>query len=147
MPVHRPHHRVVRTIPVLWIALLAAICCAAASAAVSSSQAPALKGRRPTLAGTWSGSYQGAFSGTFTLHWTRSGSHLSGTISLSNPSWEIRHQRQRARQRAHIRSRRSGRDLHGHRVGQVHVGQVQDTERRRQLERAQDLLMNRASSA
>jgi hypothetical protein len=85
MPVHGPHHRVVRTIPVLWIAVLAAICCAAASAAVSSSQAPALKGRRPALAGTWSGSYHGAFAGTFTLHWTRSGSHLSGSITLSNP--------------------------------------------------------------
>ena len=85
MPVHRRHHRVVRTIPVLWIAVLAAICCAAASAAVSSSQAPALKGRRPTLGGTWSGSYHGAFSGTFTLRWTKTGSRLSGTIALSNP--------------------------------------------------------------
>jgi hypothetical protein len=85
MSVHRLRHRVARTIPVLWIAVLAAICCAAASASVSSSQARSLKGRRIVLAGTWSGSYHGAFAGTFTLHWTRSGSHLSGTISLSNP--------------------------------------------------------------
>lgn len=38
------------------------------------------------LAGTWSGHYSGAFSGSFTLHWTQSGSKLSGTITLSNPS-------------------------------------------------------------
>jgi hypothetical protein len=38
------------------------------------------------LAGKWSGKYGGAFSGTFTLHWTQSGSKLSGSIALSNPS-------------------------------------------------------------
>ena len=85
MPAHRRDHRAMRTIPVLWIAVLAAICATAASAAVSSSQAPALQGRRPTLAGTWSGSYHGAFSGTFTLRWAKSGSRLTGTIALSNP--------------------------------------------------------------
>jgi hypothetical protein len=36
-----------------------------------------------SLAGTWSGKYSGAFSGTFTLHWTQSGSELTGTITLS----------------------------------------------------------------
>jgi hypothetical protein len=40
---------------------------------------------RASFAGTWSGSYHGAFTGTFTLHWTQTGSRLSGTITLSNP--------------------------------------------------------------
>jgi hypothetical protein len=35
------------------------------------------------LSGSWSGKYRGAYHGTFTLHWTQSGSKLSGTISLS----------------------------------------------------------------
>ena len=35
------------------------------------------------LSGTWSGKYSGAFHGTFTLHWTQTGSKLSGTINLS----------------------------------------------------------------
>ena len=39
-----------------------------------------------SIAGKWSGKYSGAFSGTFKLHWTRSGSTLSGSITLSNPS-------------------------------------------------------------
>jgi hypothetical protein len=39
-----------------------------------------------SIAGTWSGQYSGAFSGTFTLTWTQSGSRLSGSITLSNPS-------------------------------------------------------------
>jgi hypothetical protein len=42
--------------------------------------------KHASMAGTWSGRYSGAFSGTFTLHWTQSGSHLNGTITLSNPS-------------------------------------------------------------
>jgi hypothetical protein len=40
------------------------------------------------LSGTWSGTYGGAYHGTFTLHWTQSGSKLSGTIKLSNPNSE-----------------------------------------------------------
>ena len=39
-----------------------------------------------TLAGTWSGQYSGGYNGTFTLHWTQSGSKLTGTIKLSQPS-------------------------------------------------------------
>jgi hypothetical protein len=38
------------------------------------------------LSGTWLGQYSGAFQGTFTLDWQQSGSDLSGTIKLSNPS-------------------------------------------------------------
>jgi len=39
-----------------------------------------------TLSGTWSGQYSGGYNGTFTLHWTQSGSKLTGTIKLSQPS-------------------------------------------------------------
>ena len=38
------------------------------------------------LSGTWSGQYSGGYNGTFTLHWTQSGSQLTGTIKLSQPS-------------------------------------------------------------
>ena len=38
------------------------------------------------LSGTWSGQYSGGYNGTFTLHWTQSGSKLTGTIKLSQPS-------------------------------------------------------------
>ncbi len=37
------------------------------------------------LSGTWSGHYSGAFDGTFTVRWRQSGSHLHGTIHLSDP--------------------------------------------------------------
>ena len=37
-----------------------------------------------SLTGTWSGRYGGAYHGTFTLHWTQSGSRLTGTIKLSS---------------------------------------------------------------
>ena len=38
------------------------------------------------LSGTWLGQYGGASQGTFTLIWAQSGSKLSGTIKISNPS-------------------------------------------------------------
>jgi hypothetical protein len=38
------------------------------------------------LSGTWSGQYSGGYNGTFVLHWTQSGSKLTGTIKLSQPS-------------------------------------------------------------
>jgi hypothetical protein len=41
---------------------------------------------KSSLTGTWSGSYSGTYSGTFTLKWKQSGSKLSGSITLSNPS-------------------------------------------------------------
>jgi hypothetical protein len=62
---------------VLWLTALLAICSGSTAIAASSS--------KPHLAGTWSGHYSGAYSGTFTLHWTQSGSKLSGSITLSNP--------------------------------------------------------------
>ena len=63
--------------------LLMATTASTASAAVNPSKP---QPKHTSLAGTWSGHYSGAFSGTFTLHWTRSGSHLNGSITLSNPS-------------------------------------------------------------
>lgn len=44
---------------------------------------------KPSLSGTWSGSYSGRYSGTFTLHWTQSGSHLAGSITLSSGTYTI----------------------------------------------------------
>ena len=39
------------------------------------------------LGGTWSGNYTGSrFSGSFTLKWTQSGTKLSGSLKLSDPS-------------------------------------------------------------
>jgi hypothetical protein len=80
MRVYPLHRRIRFVIPVLSAATLLVVCCSGttAVAAVSSS--------RTHLAGTWSGKYSGAFAGRFTLHWTQSGSKLSGSITLSNPS-------------------------------------------------------------
>ena len=80
MHVHPRRRRVRGAIPVLSVAALLALCCGvtAASAGATSPQA--------RLAGTWSGTYSGAFSGRFTLHWTQTGSRLSGSITLSSPS-------------------------------------------------------------
>jgi len=39
------------------------------------------------LGGTWSGNYHGSrFSGSFTLNWTQTGTKLSGSLKLSDPS-------------------------------------------------------------
>jgi hypothetical protein len=70
-------------------AVLAAVAVLGAASVASAAPAAGQKSppkHRSTLAGTWSGKYSGAFSGTFTLHWTRSGSSLTGSITLSNPS-------------------------------------------------------------
>ena len=44
-----------------------------------------IKKAASTLSGTWLGQYSGGYNGTFTLHWTQSGSKLTGTITLSQP--------------------------------------------------------------
>ena len=36
------------------------------------------------LSGKWSGNYSGSYNGTFKLSWHQSGSHLRGTITISN---------------------------------------------------------------
>ena len=65
------------------VAALGATSVANAAPAANQTHAPKHKS---TLAGTWSGKYNGAFNGTFTLHWTQSGTGLSGSITLSSPS-------------------------------------------------------------
>lgn len=65
-------------IPVASVALVLAVTVGTAAKASAASS--------PSLAGTWTGKYGGAFSGTFRLHWTQSGSKLTGTITLSYPS-------------------------------------------------------------
>ncbi len=67
-----------RRIP-LSVAVLGAVVLLAAAGAQGSS-------RPLQLGGTWSGKYSGAVSGTFTLKWTETGSILSGSITLSQPS-------------------------------------------------------------
>jgi hypothetical protein len=66
------------------------ICCGNSIATAASSPTASASGSKvraaDSLSGTWSGKYGGAYHGTFTLHWTQSGSRLSGTIKLSNSS-------------------------------------------------------------
>lgn len=87
--------RISWAIPILSIAALLVVCCGTATAAVAGSAShlsahqrsvQRATPKRSPLAGTWSGKYSGAFSGSFTLHWKLSGSILSGSITLSNPS-------------------------------------------------------------
>ena len=82
-----------RRLPLLSLALAVSaaltICCGNSIAAAASSPTASASNVRAAvgpLSGTWSGRYSGAYHGTFTLHWTQSGSQLSGTIKLSNPS-------------------------------------------------------------
>ena len=82
MHIRSLQNRIARVIPVLSLALLLAPCCSSTSIAAKSQRGTV----RPSLAGTWSGKYSGAFSGTFKLHWKKTGSTLSGLITLSNPS-------------------------------------------------------------
>lgn len=48
-------------------------------------KAASVKKATSALSGKWSGSYSGAYNGTFKLSWHQSGSHLHGTITISNP--------------------------------------------------------------
>lgn len=73
-------HRILRMIPVLSVAALAAVYSSTSIAAGTSSSTT------PKLAGTWSGKYSGAYSGTFTLRWKQTRSRLTGSIRLSNPA-------------------------------------------------------------
>jgi hypothetical protein len=79
-----------RVISVLGIAALLAVCGrATAIAALKSTpthHTHSTSLATTSLAGAWSGHYSGAISGTFTLHWTQSGSSLTGSITLSSPS-------------------------------------------------------------
>jgi len=71
-------HVRLRRLPVVWIAVVAALCCTATAVA-------ALSASRPQLGGKWTGSYGGAVSGSFTLTWKERGTTLTGSITLSNP--------------------------------------------------------------
>jgi len=84
-----------RRLPLLSLALpisaAIAICSSNAIAIAASSPAAGVSAAKVRaaagpLSGTWSGRYSGAYHGTFTLHWTQSGSRLSGTIKLSTAS-------------------------------------------------------------
>ncbi|HZT91110.1 MAG TPA: hypothetical protein VFA05_03635 [Gaiellaceae bacterium] len=79
---HRLRRRTPSAVAVLCVVLVG--CCAAS--ALAAPQPSAARKPRISLAGTWSGHYGGAYTGTFRLHWTQSGSHLGGSITLSNPS-------------------------------------------------------------
>jgi hypothetical protein len=63
-----------------------AVCCSSSVASAAGVTASQGRASRNPLTGTWSGRYTGAYHGSFTLHWTQSGSKLSGTIHLSNPN-------------------------------------------------------------
>jgi len=52
----------------------------ATKAAASNPKAPG------ALSGRWSGHYSGSYNGTFTVRWHQSGTHLHGTIHISNPA-------------------------------------------------------------
>lgn len=89
MGTHSPRRRSALMIFVLLVAAATAIFASGSAIAATKS-----RHHRPhhhhkhkrSLSGKWSGSYSGRYSGTFTLHWTQSGSHLSGSITLSEPS-------------------------------------------------------------
>jgi hypothetical protein len=84
-----------RRLPLLSLALPVSaaitICCSnaiaiAASSPTGGASAAQVRAAAGPLSGTWSGKYSGAYHGTFTLHWTQTGSRLSGTIKLSTAS-------------------------------------------------------------
>lgn len=73
--------------PAVAAAAIVAVCFAVAVAPAGAKSKPTKRHHvTSAMSGVWSGQYGGAFSGTFVLHWTQSGSSLSGTIKLSNPS-------------------------------------------------------------
>jgi hypothetical protein len=79
-----------RRLPLLSLALpvfaAITICCSNAIATAASPSGNNVRAVVDSLSGTWSGKYSGAYHGTFTLHWTQTGSRLSGTIKLSTAS-------------------------------------------------------------
>ncbi len=54
--------------------------------AAASPSKPASGQANGPLSGTWNGTYGGSYTGTFHLTWHQSGTHLHGTIMISNPS-------------------------------------------------------------
>ena len=80
---HRP--RLDRVIAALSVAALLAVC-VSSSATAGVTKSSTKQHAITSIAGKWSGAYSGAFTGTFKLHWTKSGSKLTGSITLSNPA-------------------------------------------------------------
>lgn len=89
MHVHAQHHRHSLASRVTLIATVLCVCfggfTAIAGAKTSKVKPKPKVTLATTLPGKWSGQYSGPVSGTFTLHWTLSGSVLSGSITLSSP--------------------------------------------------------------
>jgi hypothetical protein len=75
-----------RRLVLLTLAVSAAVALTVGTGSSWAKQKPHKVMSKSTLAGTWSGQYSGGYNGTFTLHWTQSGSKLTGTIKLSSPS-------------------------------------------------------------
>jgi len=75
-----------RRLALLTLALTAAMLTIGVGSTWAKPKPVSHKKAATTLAGTWSGQYSGGYNGTFTLHWTQSGSKLTGTIKLSQPS-------------------------------------------------------------
>jgi hypothetical protein len=69
--------------PALFFGFAAALLWSAAAFGVVASKPKVHKAG--TVAGAWSGKYSGPVSGTFTLHWTQTGSTLTGSITLTSP--------------------------------------------------------------
>jgi hypothetical protein len=76
------HQWIVLALAALSLGALVALSFGSSSFAATSHSRAA----RPSLAGTWSGRYSGSYAGTFTLKWKQTGTRLSGSIKLSNPS-------------------------------------------------------------
>ena len=84
-----PHRRRIRpAISVLCVAALVVVCGSGTAAAAAATTKVKPKPKKPTVHKVifWSGQYTGALTGTFTLHWTQSGSTLTGKITLSTPN-------------------------------------------------------------
>jgi hypothetical protein len=76
-----------RRLALLTLAVSAAVVLTVGASGAWATHRPAShKTLASILSGTWSGQYSGGYNGTFTLHWTQSGSKLTGTIKLSQPS-------------------------------------------------------------
>ncbi len=76
--------------------------------------------------GQWSGHYSGSYNGTFTVRWRQSGSHLHGTIHISNPSSTLPINGIVHGNADQLRHRGlDGDHLFGHRLRQLDVGHLQ----------------------
>ena len=80
-----------RRLPVVALALSVAAVTAGGFGGIAAASSSKHHHKAPPkilqLGGTWKGSYTGGhYSGSFTVTWTQSGSKLTGSIKLSDPS-------------------------------------------------------------